>query len=148
MCVAWRSKKLHGFSSEGSRRALIIVEVVKNRTAFMGKECRQRTKWQLMIDSYEMSVVREQETGGVSNWQVSVPSNLNGELGSRWMEIWGEEQRPGRHSCLGTQSHFPHFCELFLWSLSLPPTNPRLLSSAPECGLHSSWLWNVLSPCL
>ena len=34
------------------------------------------------------------------------------------MEIWGEEQRPGRHSCLGTQSRFPHFCELFLRSLS------------------------------
>lgn len=70
MCVAWRSKKLHGFSSEGSRRALIIVEVVKNRTAFMGKECRQRTKWQLMIDSYEMSVVRDLRVrvGKIQKW--------------------------------------------------------------------------------
>ena len=36
MCMAWRSQKLHGFSSEGCRGALIIVEAVKNRIANPG----------------------------------------------------------------------------------------------------------------
>ena len=36
MCMAWRSQKLHGCSSEGCRGVLIIVEAVKNRIANPG----------------------------------------------------------------------------------------------------------------
>ena len=81
----------------------------------------------------EMSIVREQDTGGVSNWQVSVSSNLNGELGLRWMEIWGEEQRLGRQL-----PRDPKPLPTLVWTFPPIPQSPTYKSQA---AVQCSWMW-------